>query len=140
VRKTSLLSSWIERRDPLHSFIDLENRPPNQEFGGFLSLDVVVPAHGSLDLEAESLSDLWKKVHEYVSASLGIIGADEAMWFFPRSQAVLGNAFNRQVQLGNHFRSQVQLGNERKKPSNHPAIFPNARRSCSPVFSMSPGL
>jgi hypothetical protein len=80
VRKASSLSSWLERRDPLHSFIDLEKRPPNQEFGGFLSFDVVVPAHESLDLEAESLSDSWKKVHEYVADSLEIIGADEPMW------------------------------------------------------------
>lgn len=80
MRKKSLLSSWIERRDPLHSFIDLENRPPNQEFGGFLTLDVVVPAHESLNLEADSLSDSWKKAHEYVAASLRIIKADEPMW------------------------------------------------------------
>lgn len=80
MRKVSLLSSWLERRAPLHSFIDLENRPPNQEFGGFLSLDVVVPVHESVDLEAESLADSWSKVHEYVKASLAIIKAEKPMW------------------------------------------------------------
>ncbi len=80
MNKVSLLSSWLERRDPLHSFIDLDNRPPNQEFGSFLSLDVVVPAHESVDLEAESLTDSWRKIHEYVAASLAIIEAEEPMW------------------------------------------------------------
>ena len=80
MRKVSLLSSWLERRDPLHSFIDLEHRQPNQEFGGFLSLDVVVHVHESVDLEAESLAESWRKTHEYVAAALAIIKADEPMW------------------------------------------------------------
>ncbi|MDR3559751.1 MAG: hypothetical protein P4L58_05100 [Candidatus Pacebacteria bacterium] len=35
----------------------MDKRPPYQEFGGFLTLDVVVPVHESLELEAESLYD-----------------------------------------------------------------------------------
>lgn len=80
IRKVSLLDAWLDRRDPLHSFIDLDNRPPNQEFGGFLSLDFVVPAHESLDLEAESLADSWRKTHDYVTSALSIIDAENPLW------------------------------------------------------------
>jgi hypothetical protein len=80
MRKVSLLSGWLERRDPLRSFVDLENRPPSQELGGFLSLDCVVPVHESLQLEAESLVASWRKTHDYVSEALSIIRAEEPMW------------------------------------------------------------
>ncbi len=79
-RKISLLDTWLDRRDPLHSFIDLDSRPPNQEFGGFLSLDIAVPAHESLDLEAESLAESWRKTQHYVTSALSIIDADDPMW------------------------------------------------------------
>jgi hypothetical protein len=78
--KISILSSWLDRRNPLFSFIDLDQRPPNREIGGFLSLDVVVPVHESINLEAESLSDSWRSIHEYVEESMEIIRADEPTW------------------------------------------------------------
>lgn len=80
LRKLSLLSAWLKRRDPLYSYIALDQRPPNQEFGGFLSLDIVVPVHESVNLDAESLSDSWQRLHEYVEASLEIIKADDPSW------------------------------------------------------------
>jgi hypothetical protein len=80
LRKISLLSSWLERRDPLLSYIDLDQRPPNQEFGGFLSLDIAAPVHESINLEAESLANSWRNIHEYVESSLEIIKADEPLW------------------------------------------------------------
>lgn len=80
IRKVSLLNAWLNRRDPLHSFIGLDSRPPNQEFGGFLSLDVVVPAHEALDLEAESLADSWQRTHDYVTSALAVIDAAEPLW------------------------------------------------------------
>ncbi|WP_157662074.1 hypothetical protein [Burkholderia ubonensis] len=80
MKKISMLDAWLERTDPLHSFIDLESRPPNREFGGFLALDVVVPAHESLNLEAESLATSWHAVHDYVDQALSIIDADHPLW------------------------------------------------------------
>ena len=78
--KHSALQSWIDRRDPLHSFIDLDTRPPCQEWGGFLALDVVVPVHESVDLEAESLENSWHLTHNYVANCLRIIRADTPLW------------------------------------------------------------
>jgi hypothetical protein len=78
--KYSALKGWLDRTDPLQSFIDLEKRPPNQEFGGFLSLDEMVPAYESNTLPSESLSDSWEKTHSYVSSSLEIIHASDPLW------------------------------------------------------------
>lgn len=80
MNKYSPLQSWLDRKDSLTSFIDLERRPPNYEYGGFLSLDVVVPVHESVNLAAESLNTSWKRTHEYVRQSLAIIDAEELDW------------------------------------------------------------
>ena len=79
-RKVSMLNAWLDGRDPLRSFIDLDSRPLNQELGGFLSLDVAVPAHQALDLEAESLADSWRRTHDYVASALTIINATSPLW------------------------------------------------------------
>jgi hypothetical protein len=80
MNKHSPLQSWLDRKDPLTSFVDLEHRPPNYEYGGFLSLDVVLPVHESVNLVAESLSTSWTRTHEYVRRSLEIIDANELDW------------------------------------------------------------
>jgi hypothetical protein len=78
--KHSALLAWLDRRDPLSSFIDLDTRSPQQEWGGFLTLDVVVPVHESLNLESESLEKSWHLTHDYIEKSLEIIRADEPLW------------------------------------------------------------
>jgi hypothetical protein len=80
MNKYSPLQGWLDRTDSLTSFIDLECRPPSYEYGGFLSLDVVLPVHGSVNLAAESLSTSWTRTHEYVRESLAIIDAEEPLW------------------------------------------------------------
>lgn len=77
--KISLLTAWLDRQEPLRSFINIEHRPPSQEFGGFLSLDVVVPVHDAATLEAESLAISWQKTHAYVVKALELIEAEEPL-------------------------------------------------------------
>ena len=79
-KKISLLDAWLARHDPLSIFMDLENRAPNREFGGFLSLDVVVPAHECLELGAESLEEAWQKTQDYVTSALSLIEAEAPVW------------------------------------------------------------
>jgi hypothetical protein len=87
--KFSPLSAWLARKDPLSSFIDLDGRPPEQELGGFLSLDVCIMAHETIALESESLATSWRKTHEYVSASLEIISTEEPLWLDSEEVAMI---------------------------------------------------
>lgn len=80
MKKHSPLQGWLNRTDPLISFIDLENRSPNFEFGGFLTLDIVLPIHESVNLPAESLYNSWQATNSYIRKSLEIIDAEEPLW------------------------------------------------------------
>lgn len=80
MRKHSPLQGWLNRTDPLGSFIDLDNRPPNHEFGGFLGIDLVVPIYESIRLAPESLESSWKSVNDYVNSALELIDSDEPLW------------------------------------------------------------
>ena len=76
----SPLKPWIERRDPLRSFVHIDTKKPNQEYGGFLGLDVSLPFHEIDSLEAQSMESSWRKTYQYVRRCLKIIGADEPLW------------------------------------------------------------
>lgn len=80
MEKHSPLKDWLNRTDPLNSFIDLDKRPPNFELGGFLTLDVVLPIHESVNLPAESLFHSWQATNSYIKDSLEIIDAEEPLW------------------------------------------------------------
>ena len=80
MKKHSPLQGWLNRTDPLCSFIKLENRPANHEFGGFLGIDLVVPVHESIGLAPESLENTWQTVNKYVISALELIDSDEPLW------------------------------------------------------------
>jgi len=80
MKKHSPLKGWLDRTDPLGSFIDLDKRPPNHEFGGFLGIDLVVPVHESISLAPESLDNTWKSVNDYVNSALELIDSDRPLW------------------------------------------------------------
>jgi hypothetical protein len=76
----SPLQKWLDRREPLSGFIDLENRQPNQEYGAFLGLDKYVPLHESVNVNAQSFKETWHSTEAYVTKSLNLIDADEPLW------------------------------------------------------------
>ena len=80
MKRHSPLQSWLDRNDPLGSFIDLDKRPPNYEFGGFLGIDLVVPIYESISLAPESLESSWKAVNDYVDSALELIDSDRPHW------------------------------------------------------------
>ena len=76
----SPLQSWIERKDALRGFVNIDVKQPNHEFGAFLGLDFSVPFHEAGRLEAQSLDASWAKTDLYVRRSLEIIGAQGPLW------------------------------------------------------------
>lgn len=76
----SPLQPWLERTDPLHSFINIDTKAANQEFGGFLGLDVSVPFYQIDEITAESLESSWRSTDQYVRRSLELITADNPLW------------------------------------------------------------
>jgi len=76
----SPLTPWLDRRDSLTSFIDLSTRKPNEELGGFVALDISVPIYESINLPAQSLSQKWNAMSDYISQALQIIHADKPLW------------------------------------------------------------
>ena len=79
MEKVSALKSWLDRRSSLHEFA-LLNRVPDREMGGFIGIDVAVPAHKSLELKAESLVASWQADDRYVQEALRIINSEEPLW------------------------------------------------------------
>ena len=75
--RLSHLTPWLKGQARLPPFVDMKKDWMDQERGGFLAIDVHVPAHESMDLPAESLEASWKHCHEYVSHALELIRADE---------------------------------------------------------------
>lgn len=78
--KISMLKPWLERREPLRAYIKSPKNSPHHEYGCFLSLDEVFPVYKTATLEAESLSESWKRAHNYVKQALRIIGATRPGW------------------------------------------------------------
>lgn len=76
----SPLKPWLNRTAPLQSFLELSNRKPDEELGGFLGIDYVVPVHEVNSLSRQSLLESWTKTDEYVKNALKIIRSDEPGW------------------------------------------------------------
>ncbi len=76
----SPIQPWINRTDPFRGFANIDIKQPNQEFGGFIGLDVSVPLHQAADLPAQSLNASWEKTDIYVRRSLEIIDLEQPYW------------------------------------------------------------
>ena len=76
----SPLQPWLERRDPLRAFVDIDLKQPNQEFGGFIGLDISVPFHQAAGLPAQILGASWEETNIYVRKSLELIEIDKPSW------------------------------------------------------------
>jgi len=80
MRPYSPLQPWLERRDPLRAFFNVDLKQPNREIGGFIGIDISVPFHRAGDLSAQSLRISWQKMNTYVQKSLELIAADQPDW------------------------------------------------------------
>lgn len=86
--RASALYGWLARECSLPSFVDLENQSPTVEFGGFIGLDLVLPAWDSGHAPAESLSSSWNAVHKYLNRALELIDA-EAPGYLDSEEALM---------------------------------------------------
>lgn len=78
--RASALYGWLERKSPLPAFVDIQEQPPNVEFGGGIALDIALPAHEAHKAPANSLESSWNDVHKYVQKALALIEADVPGW------------------------------------------------------------
>lgn len=71
------LYSWLEGHSDLSGFGQMV--APFMEYGGFVTLDVAVPLHQTVELQPESLGVAWKKAKEFVDRALVLVDMDEPM-------------------------------------------------------------
>ena len=76
----SPLKPWLDRRETLRAFANIDTTAPDQESGGFLVLDVCVPFHEIDMLTPENLETSWNKTATYVSKSLSLISEESPGW------------------------------------------------------------
>lgn len=84
--KISPLTRWLARQAPLLPFLNVAHREPNQEYGGFVGIDLAIPLHESVDLPAESLRKSWDNVQRYVREALSLIKSEGEAGFLDREE------------------------------------------------------
>ena len=75
MKKYSFLETWLEGRYRIDWYG--KNWSLDKESYGYLSIDIVVPAHESLKQSAESLQASWLKTHRYIQRAMKIVQLDK---------------------------------------------------------------
>lgn len=68
-----MINYWLDRKGPLVPFLDTKKPHLFNDYGAFICLDIVYPAHKANDILSESLKQSWQRTHNYVENALDLL-------------------------------------------------------------------